>query len=75
MRTMTSVLVAVGSSLVADAAVAADFSGTPVVVNAAVAANSSGVAVGTGGTITFADTAVSQDACKGATVTITATSN
>jgi hypothetical protein len=54
---------------------AADFTVPAAIENQTIPANTSGVALGTGSTITFADTAVNQDACKGATVTLTLTSN
>ena len=53
---------------------AADFSVPAVLSNTTVTAGATGAAVGSG-TISFQDTAVSQDACKGAVITITATSN
>ncbi|MBC7443758.1 MAG: hypothetical protein H7311_14780 [Ramlibacter sp.] len=65
------------TSLVSTAPVgclAADFTIPAVVSNTRVPAGATATALGTG-TLTFADTAVSQDACKGATVTLTLTSN
>jgi hypothetical protein len=53
---------------------AADFTIAPTTSNTTVAALTSGVAAGTG-TLSFADTAVNQDACKGAVVTLTLTSD
>lgn len=54
---------------------AADFTVPPAVENQTIPTTTSGVALTNGSTITFADTAVNQDACKGATVTLTLTSN
>jgi hypothetical protein len=53
---------------------ATDFTIADVASNTTVPAHSSAVAAGSG-TLVFADTAVSQDACKGATITLTLTSN
>lgn len=53
----------------------ADFTVPDAIENQTIPANTSGVALATGSTITFADTAVNQDACKGATVTLTLSSN
>jgi len=53
---------------------AADFVATTVTSNTTLAHNTSGVALGAG-TLTFTDTAVNQDGCKGAVITITASSN
>ncbi|WP_138442761.1 hypothetical protein [Sinomonas susongensis] len=50
------------------------FTATANTANVRVAANASGTQVGTG-TLTFADTVDNQDACKGATITITVASN
>lgn len=52
---------------------AADFSATAVTTNTRVLAGANGTAVGSG-TITMADTAADQSACKGATITIPVTS-
>jgi hypothetical protein len=51
-----------------------DFTISPTTSNTTVPAHTSGVAAGTG-TLTFADTAVNQDGCKGAVVTLTLASN
>jgi hypothetical protein len=51
---------------------AADFTAAPVTANRTIAARSSGVAL-PAGSIAFADTAQNQDACKGATLTLTST--
>ena len=67
-------VVSVDSAHAALGCLAADFSATSVTSNTRVAAGASGTALGAG-TITFADTAANQDGCKGATVTITASSN
>jgi hypothetical protein len=53
---------------------AADFTIAPTTSNTTVPAGASGVAAGTG-TLAFADTAVNQDGCKGAVVTLTLASN
>jgi hypothetical protein len=53
---------------------ATDFSIAPTLSDTTVAAGTSGVAAGTG-TLAFADTAVNQDGCKGAVVTLTLASN
>jgi hypothetical protein len=53
----------------------ADFTVPPAIENQTIPANTSGVALGIDSTITFADTALNQDHCKGATVTLTLTSN
>jgi hypothetical protein len=52
----------------------ADFTIPDVISNTTVAAGATAAAVGSG-TLSFADTAVSQDACKGATITLTLSSN
>jgi len=52
----------------------ADFTIPVTVSNTTVAAGGSGVAAGTG-TLSFADTGINQDGCKGATVTLALTSN
>jgi hypothetical protein len=52
----------------------ADFTMPDVVQNVEVA-NGNGHALPNGGTLSFADTAVSQDACKGATITLNLTSS
>jgi hypothetical protein len=49
---------------------ASDFTISPTVENQTVAAGASNEALGTDGSITMADTEVSQDACKGATVSL-----
>ena len=51
-----------------------DFTIPATTSNTTVAAGASGTAAGTG-TLTFADTGVNQDGCKGATVTLTLASN
>jgi len=53
---------------------AADFTIPATLSNTTVPAHGSAVAAGTG-TLTFADTALNQDACKGAIVTLTLSSN
>jgi hypothetical protein len=55
--------------------VVADYTMPAVLSNSTVAAGSIGAALAGSGTLTFADTAVSQDACKGATITLNLTSN
>jgi hypothetical protein len=52
----------------------ADFTIPDVVSNTTVAPGATAAAVGTG-TLSFADTAVNQDACKSATITLTLSSN
>jgi len=51
-----------------------DFTISPTESNTTVAASATGVAAGTG-TLSFADSGVSQDGCKGATVTLSLASN
>ncbi|WP_427890052.1 hypothetical protein ACQHIV_41170 [Kribbella sp. GL6] len=51
------------------------FTIAPVAENQTIAAGASGVQLATKGTLTFADTATNQDSCKGATVTLTLSSN
>jgi hypothetical protein len=51
-----------------------DFTIAPTVSNTTVLAGASGVAAGSG-TLAFADSAVNQDGCKGAIVTLTLASN
>jgi len=51
-----------------------DFSIAPTASNTTVPAHSTGYAVGSG-TLSFADTAVNQDGCKGAIITLTLASN
>jgi hypothetical protein len=51
-----------------------DFSIADTVENQTIAAGKSGVKLATDGSITMADTAENQNACKGATVTLTLTS-
>jgi hypothetical protein len=53
---------------------AADFAISPLVSNTTVPASTSGYALGSN-TIAFTDTSANQDACKGATVTLTLASN
>jgi hypothetical protein len=53
---------------------AADFTINDTVENQRIAANSSGVALTNDGTISMADTAANQDACKGASITLTLSS-
>ncbi|HEY3003353.1 MAG TPA: hypothetical protein VGJ44_13475 [Kribbellaceae bacterium] len=53
----------------------ADFTIDPVVSDTQVPAGASAFALGGTGTLTFHDTAQNQDACKGATVTLTLSSN
>lgn len=50
------------------------FNVTAVTSNSTVAAHASGVSVGSG-TLTFKDSALNQDACKGAVITVSVTSN
>jgi hypothetical protein len=74
----SSLRVGTVSSVVSTSAVGclpADFTVPNAVENQTIAAGATGVALGTGSTITFADTAVNQDACKSATVTLTVSSN
>jgi hypothetical protein len=51
-----------------------DFTMADVVENQSIAASSTGVAVTNGGTLAYANTAVNQDACKNATLTLTLSS-
>lgn len=53
----------------------ADFTVAPVAENQTIAAHATGVALANAGSIAFADTGVNQDACKGATITLTLSSN
>jgi hypothetical protein len=53
----------------------ADFTMPDVTENQRISAGGSGVSLTNSGTITMADTSVSQDACKGATVSLTLSSN
>lgn len=53
----------------------ADFAVAPTVQNVTVAAGATNVALPTAGSLTYANTAVAQDACKGATLTLTLASN
>ena len=53
----------------------ADFTIANVVSNTTVPAGSDDFAIAGTGTLAFADTAINQDACKGATVTLTLTAN
>jgi hypothetical protein len=52
-----------------------DFTIAPTTENQVIKAGASNVALATNGSITMADTAENQDACKGATVTLTLSSN
>jgi hypothetical protein len=52
----------------------ADFTVAPVAENQVIPAGASGLALTNTGTISFANTAANQDACKGATVTLTLSS-
>jgi hypothetical protein len=52
----------------------ADITVAPVAENVTVPKNTAGFAL-TAGSIVFTDTGVSQDACKGAVITLTVTSN
>lgn len=54
---------------------ASDFTVPPVAENQRIAAGASGVALANNSSIAFADTGANQDACKGATVTLTLSSN
>ena len=51
------------------------FTVAPVVENQTIAASSSGVALANSGSLVFADSASNQDGCKGATITLSLTSN
>jgi hypothetical protein len=53
---------------------ASDFTINPTEENQTIAAGASNVALGTNGSITMADTSANQDACKGATVTLSLSS-
>ena len=53
----------------------ADFTIADVVENQVIAAGASGAALTNGGSISFANSGVSQDACKSATITLTLSSN
>jgi hypothetical protein len=53
---------------------ASDFTISPTVENQTIAAKGSGVSLAKDGSISMADTAVNQDACKGATVSLALTS-
>lgn len=53
---------------------ASDFSVNTVTANQVIPANTANVLVSATGTLTFANTSLNQDACKGATVTLTLTS-
>lgn len=66
--------VSIDPTHVAAGCLASDFTATTVSSNTTLAAGASGVALGTG-SLSFADTAVNQDSCKGATITISAASN
>lgn len=57
------------------ACVTADFTLPDVLENTEVAAGASTVGLPQSGTLSYADTAVSQDACMGATLTLTLTNN
>ena len=70
---LTVTSVTVDSTHATNGCLAADFSATAVTSNTTVAASSTGTSVGSG-TITMADTAADQSACKGATITINVTS-
>jgi hypothetical protein len=52
-----------------------DFTIAPVVSDTTVPANATNFALAGTGTLAFADTAINQDACKGATVTLTLSAN
>jgi len=52
----------------------ADFTVNDVIENQSIAANSTGVALANNGSISMTNTGVSQDACKGATITLTLSS-
>ena len=66
--------VAVDAAHDAAGCLATDFTATTVTSNTRVAAGATDVAVGSG-SLSFADTAVNQDACKGATITLNLVSN
>jgi hypothetical protein len=51
------------------------FTIAPVVENQTIAAGASGTQLANKGTLSFADTATNQDSCKGATITLTLSSN
>jgi hypothetical protein len=53
---------------------ASDFSISDVVENQTIPANTSGVALSNGGTISMTDSEENQDACKGASISLTLTS-
>ena len=53
---------------------ASDFSIAPVAENQVIAAGASNVALANTGTLSFANSAADQDACKGATITLTLSS-
>jgi hypothetical protein len=71
--TVTAV-VSIDSAHATAGCLAADFTVPPVIENQTIAAGQSGVALAHDGLITFADTAVNQDACQGATVSLALTS-
>jgi hypothetical protein len=72
--TVTSV-VSIDSAHASAGCLAGDFTVAPVVQDQTIPANTSNVALATPGSIAFADTGVNQDGCKGATVTLTLSSN
>jgi hypothetical protein len=53
----------------------ADFTMADVLETQTIAAGASGIALTNGGTLAYADTAVDQSTCKGATLTLTVSSN
>ena len=67
-------VVSIDATHVTAGCLVADFTIPATVSNTTVPAGGSGVAVGTG-TLSFADTAINQDGCKGATVTLTLSSD
>lgn len=74
----SSLYVGTVTSVVSTSAVgclAADFTVPPAIENQTIAAGAVDEPLLVGSTISFADTAVNQDACKGATVTLTLSSN
>ncbi len=67
-------VVSLDSASVSAGCLVGDFTISPSTVNRTVLAGTSDVALGTG-TLAFANSTSSQDGCKGATVTLTLTSN
>ena len=67
-------VVSLDAASVAAGCLVSDFTIAPTAVNKTVLSKANDVALGTG-TLSFANSLVSQDGCKGATVTLTLTSN